>query len=158
MLEAIYSGGQTGADRGGLDAAIVLGISHGGFCPKNRHAEDGSVPLMYNLTETNSHGYRERTELNVVHTDGTVIVRKQNISPGSDLTRRLCHKHDKPYIEIIFGSGMDMSANSKRLKSFIKACKIKTLNIAGNRESVSPGIQSYTKQLLIEALDDCRSV
>ena len=29
-LERIISGGQTGADRGGLDAAIALGIPHGG--------------------------------------------------------------------------------------------------------------------------------
>ncbi|HPN84875.1 MAG TPA: putative molybdenum carrier protein, partial [Victivallales bacterium] len=50
----IVSGGQTGADRGGLDAAIALGIPHGGYCPKGRLAEDGTVPAKYNLTETGS--------------------------------------------------------------------------------------------------------
>ncbi len=39
QLSTIISGGQTGADRGALDAAIELGIKHGGWCPKGRKAE-----------------------------------------------------------------------------------------------------------------------
>ncbi len=38
-LARIISGGQTGADRGGLDAAISLGVPHGGWCPLGRPAE-----------------------------------------------------------------------------------------------------------------------
>ena len=40
-LTQIISGGQTGVDRGALDAAIELGIDHGGVCPRGRLAEDG---------------------------------------------------------------------------------------------------------------------
>ena len=36
MLEKIISGGQTGADQAALDAAIKLGIPHGGWIPKGR--------------------------------------------------------------------------------------------------------------------------
>lgn len=46
-IAKIVSGGQTGADRGGLDAAIELGIRHGGWCPKGRKAEDGAIPATY---------------------------------------------------------------------------------------------------------------
>jgi hypothetical protein len=42
--ERVISGGQTGADRGGLDAALELGIACGGCCPKGRKAEDGVIP------------------------------------------------------------------------------------------------------------------
>jgi len=35
MLE-IRSGGQTGADRAALDAAIKLGLPYGGWCPQGR--------------------------------------------------------------------------------------------------------------------------
>ncbi|MBZ0238817.1 MAG: putative molybdenum carrier protein, partial [Deltaproteobacteria bacterium] len=31
MVREIVSGGQTGADRGALDAAIELGLEHGGW-------------------------------------------------------------------------------------------------------------------------------
>ena len=50
-ISKIISGGQTGADRAGLDFAIVNGISHGGFCPRGRKAEDGQIPERYDLEE-----------------------------------------------------------------------------------------------------------
>jgi len=40
----IMSGGQTGVDRGALEAALELGIECGGWCPAGRLAEDGRIP------------------------------------------------------------------------------------------------------------------
>ncbi|MCG6885904.1 MAG: putative molybdenum carrier protein, partial [Proteobacteria bacterium] len=37
----IITGGQTGVDRGALDAALAAGIPCGGWCPDGRKAEDG---------------------------------------------------------------------------------------------------------------------
>ena len=51
MIEKIISGAQTGADRAALDAAIELGIPHGGWVPKGRLAEDGVIPPRYQLKE-----------------------------------------------------------------------------------------------------------
>ena len=62
----IVSGGQTGVDRGALDAAIALGIPHGGWCPRGRLAEDGRISDRYNLRETESADYPVRTERNVI--------------------------------------------------------------------------------------------
>ena len=36
IVAKVVSGGQTGADRGDLDAAIELDVSHGGWCPLGR--------------------------------------------------------------------------------------------------------------------------
>ena len=47
MRFKIVSGGQTGVDRGGLEAAIALGLPYGGWVPKGLIAEDGTVPLKY---------------------------------------------------------------------------------------------------------------
>ncbi|MGD9687665.1 MAG: putative molybdenum carrier protein, partial [Desulfobacter sp.] len=44
MIRKIVSGGQTGVDRAGLDAARAAGIPIGGYCPKGRLAEDGEIP------------------------------------------------------------------------------------------------------------------
>jgi hypothetical protein len=53
----IICGGQTGADRAALDWAIFHDISHGGWCPKGRKAEDGPVAGHYALKETTSARY-----------------------------------------------------------------------------------------------------
>jgi hypothetical protein len=47
VIAKIVSGGQTGVDRAGLDVALALGIPHGGWCPKGRKAEDGTIPGSY---------------------------------------------------------------------------------------------------------------
>jgi len=73
MITKIISGGQTGADRGGLDAAIHCGLPHGGWCPKGRKAEDGLIPSKYQHKEMESSGYLPRTQANVFDSDATVI-------------------------------------------------------------------------------------
>jgi hypothetical protein len=47
MIRKIISGGQTGADQAALDAAIKLGIPHGGWIPKGRLTEKGTLPDKY---------------------------------------------------------------------------------------------------------------
>jgi len=57
MLKKIISGGQTGADRAGLDVAIKKGIPHGGWIPKGRKTEDGTLPEQYKLQEMPTASY-----------------------------------------------------------------------------------------------------
>jgi len=51
MLKKIISGGQTGADQAGLDAAIKHNIPHGGAISKGRMTEDGMLPEKYKFKE-----------------------------------------------------------------------------------------------------------
>lgn len=85
-LKVIISGGQTGADRAGLDAAMEAGFSVGGYCPKGRLAEDGRVPDHYPLIELTKGGYPARTEKNVVESDGTLILNIGKLSGGTKYT------------------------------------------------------------------------
>ena len=73
MIRKIISGGQTGADRAALDVAIKFNIPHGGWIPKGRKAEDGRLPDRYQLQEMPTPSYPERTEQNVIDSDGTLI-------------------------------------------------------------------------------------
>ena len=43
-IEKIISGGQTGADIAGVDAAIFCNFPYGGWLPKGRKTENGAVP------------------------------------------------------------------------------------------------------------------
>src|SRR6266536_1910541 len=96
----IVSGGQTGADRGGLDAAISLGIEHGGWCPAGRRAEDGAVPTRYRLRETLATDYSVRTQLNVREADGTIVFTRGAPTGGSALTVEHARKLGRPVLHV----------------------------------------------------------
>jgi hypothetical protein len=96
MLSKIVSGGQTGVDRGALDAAIAAGLDHGGWCPTGRKAEDGTIPEKYQLSETSSSSYAGRTALNVRDSGGTLVLSKGLIRGGTRLTIELASRYDRP--------------------------------------------------------------
>ena len=60
MITKIISGGQTGADQAALDAAIEMGIPHGGWIPRGRLTESGPLPQRYNLQEMPTGDYLSR--------------------------------------------------------------------------------------------------
>lgn len=145
----IISGGQTGADQAGLDAAIELGIPHGGWCPLGRRSEDGPIPLKYSLKETLSDYYRDRTTRNVQDSDGTVIFIDGSIDkePGSALTLNLCKMDERPNLLVNLSIDSIESA-AKLVRTFVSHYEIKTLNVAGSRASASPGIGPKVFQVL----------
>ena len=96
----IISGGQTGVDRAALDSAIELGMPHGGYCPKGRRAEDGTIPSKYNLIEHAEVQYAGRTLENVLSSDGTLILHIGIISNGTALTKEFCIQREKPILII----------------------------------------------------------
>ena len=74
MIEKIISGGQTGVDRGALDGALSLNFPCGGWCPEGRLAEDGMIDERYPVQVLAGAGYRQRTKLNVLDSDGTLLI------------------------------------------------------------------------------------
>jgi predicted Rossmann-fold nucleotide-binding protein len=144
----IISGGQTGVDRAALDAAIQLGIGCGGFCPKGRKSEDGIIPEKYPLIETHTYNYPERTELNVKTGDGTLILFAGTPDRGTQLTIELCRRHNKPCVVI----NLPDEKERVDVKSWLQKNNIHILNVAGNRESISPGIHEKAYLFLIEVL------
>ena len=72
MIIRIISGGQTGADRAALDFAIKHNIPYGGWVPKGRKTEDGTLPEKYHLQEMPTVQYANRTEKNILDSDGTL--------------------------------------------------------------------------------------
>jgi hypothetical protein len=93
----IVSGGQTGVDRGALDAALACGVACGGWCPAGRLAEDGRMPDRYPLREAPRPGYRERTARNVLDSDGTLLLYFGELSGGTEETLALCLQLRRPY-------------------------------------------------------------
>lgn len=149
----IVSGAQTGADRGGLDAALELGIEYGGWIPKGRRAEDGRVPDKYQgLVETKQSTYPPRTELNVQNSDATVIFIRGVVGTGSELTAALARKHDKPILHMNLLADLPVRVDAGVVRDFVLRYNVQVLNVAGSRESSAPGIQERVRQILVEAL------
>jgi hypothetical protein len=95
------SGGQTGADRAGLDFAIEAGLEHGGYVPRGRKAEDGRIDDRYNLIELSTSSYPARTRRNIEKSDGTVIFSLERVlNGGIKLTLELANKLGKPVLHI----------------------------------------------------------
>ena len=149
LVSKIISGGQTGAERAGLDVALWHQFPHGGWCPKGRKAEDGTVGGQYQLTETPSASYLQRTEWNVRDSDGTIVFTfAEDITGGSLRTLAFAKKHQKPCLHI----SRSIYQPEVLIQNFIAEHSIRVLNIAGSRESKEVGIHDWVKRLLDDAL------
>ena len=144
---SVVSGGQTGVDRGALDAAMALGIAVAGWCPQGRLAEDGPIPEKYPLQELEGGGYPERTLKNVVDSDVTVIIYFDELSGGTKLTYDYCIAESKPRI-LINGAKKDMTNAVAMLNRFVSSNGIKVLNIAGPRESKDDRAYEYSYNVI----------
>lgn len=143
QIEKIVSGGQTGADRAGLDFAIAHQIPHGGWCPKGRRALDGPLDSKYQLTETPSSGYPQRTEWNVRDSDATLVFTfAANATGGSLKTLELAKKHAKPHLHV------HKATSHKDVLRFLNRHQPRVLNIAGSREEKEPGLYAWVLESL----------
>lgn len=143
----IISGGQTGVDRAGLDWAIETKISHGGWCPKGRHSEDGVIDKQYKLKETPSKDYIARTEKNILDSDATLIINRGQLTSGTLMTFNFCKKQNKPVL-LINVDKTDIAETTLAIIQWLETGQFKTLNIAGPRESKCPGIYNETLHIL----------
>lgn len=146
MLSKVISGGQTGADRAGLDAALESGFPIGGSCPVGRMAEDGPINDTYTLTEIGG-GYRQRTKQNVIDSDGTAIFYESYLHGGTEATVLFCIRQGKPY-KLIDIELVESSRAAELLSEFVREFNVSVLNVAGPRSSSCPAIYRYVKQAI----------
>jgi hypothetical protein len=145
-LAKIVSGGQTGVDRGALDAALAAGFPCGGWAPAGRIAEDGPIPARYPLAEL-AGGYEERTLQNVLDSDGTAILYFGELEGGTRLTAQYCQEHRKP-CELLNAGRLNPKQAAREIVAFVAGNRIKVLNIAGPRASKWPGARDYSRDTI----------
>lgn len=151
-LEKIISGGQTGVDRAGLDVALELKIPIGGYIPKGRWAADGSLHKDYkNMVETATDAPEERTRLNVMLGDATLILTMGKLDPGTQLTAEIASTLEKPCLELnlhetLRADGLQVAI--AKSQAFISRNEVKVLNIAGPREENVPKIHDRAADFL----------
>jgi hypothetical protein len=144
----VVSGGQTGVDRAALDVALRLGIPCGGWCPAGRGAEDGPIPPAYPLQETPSADPSQRTAWNVRDSDATLILLHGDAAGGTKHTVHEARSMNRP----LFIRDLRAPPSVASIEAWLEAASVRTLNVAGPRESECPGIYAEAFALLYELL------
>lgn len=152
-LAKIVSGGQTGIDRGALDAALAAAVPCGGWCPAGRRAEDGPIPSRYPVTALASESYRERTRRNVVDSDATLIIYQQDLEGGTALTMRFCRELGRPVCSIDLAA-VPVEAAAEAIRAFLHLNTVAVLNVAGPRASKWPQARRLCRELVGTVLSD----
>lgn len=153
MILKVVSGGQTGVDQAGLLIASEMGVEIGGWCPKGG-LDENRVDIRKrhpSLVEATTSNPDERTKLNVRDSDGTLIIvpgwpLSEKIKDGTRLTIEEAQRLKKPYL--IF-SLTNKHQDAHVIQAWVQDNNIEILNIAGPRESNSPGIYQKTCEMLL---------
>ena len=146
----VVSGGQTGADRAALDWACYHRVAHDGWCPKGRLAADGPLLPKYQLRETESAGYRQRTKLNVRDSEATLVFNMGALDGGTLQTVRFAQTLKKPYRVFQLDQG-NLEGVAQEVLEWLALEGFTVINVAGPREEKRPGIYP----LVFSVLDLC---
>lgn len=152
----VISGGQTGVDQHALFAARAAGLQTGGWAPKGWTTEAGCEPWLadYGLAECDQPGYPARTFANVRDSHGTLLVGSPFTS-GSKATINAVKSLGRPVLIVsrqyrgqTVGEHTVQDADPDLVVLWLLTNQIGVLNVAGNRESVSPGIGQAAEKFL----------
>lgn len=147
VLDKVISGGQSGADHGGLVAARKAGVATGGWMPRGFRTLDGPKPgraRLYGLREHPSPAYPPRTFANARDADATVRFAVNWSSPGELCTSRVCRTLHRPMYDV------DMT-HLLLVTPFVRWLRehdVSVLNVAGHSEQSHPGTRSFVKRFL----------
>lgn len=147
MLVQVISGGQTGADLGGLIAARACGLLTGGWMPRGFLTLDGPRPELaaaFGLREHPSPNYPPRTRRNVQQADATIRLARHWHTPGERATLKFLLQYRKPYLDV----RIDDPPAPAAVADWLRAGRVRILNVAGNTERSAPGIEGQVAEYL----------
>ena len=151
MLKKIISGGQTSADQAALDAAIKLGIAHGGWIPKGRTTETGTLHENYDLREMPTDDYAECIVQNVKDSKGTLIIYYGKLTGDLYRAERETLKHKHQLLGVDLNQTIAFHAASL-VNDWIHLRHIDVLYVVGPSTTVNLHAGKHTKLLLERAL------
>ncbi len=151
----IISGGQTGADRAGAEAALMTGLSLGGWAPNGFQAEDGRIPERYAQHMIEHRGsYAARTKENVKLADAVLVLSMHPVdSLGTKLTCRLALEYNRPCVSF---NPLDGERGAGFAMIWIAQYKPKVLMVAGPRESKQWGLEEAGTEYMIKLIEMLR--
>ena len=147
MIKKIISGGLPGVELAALDAAIKLGIPRKGWTYKRRKTEDDALPKQYNVMEIDNPSYFERLEKNIIDSEGTVILTYGRLIRGSNATKDLANKLNKPCLLLELNKCTLNHAISS-IRKWMDNHEIKEIFFTGSKPIASPNIHKEVIQII----------
>lgn len=156
----IITGGQTGADQGGLRGARAAGQQTGGWVPKGCRTEDGPAPWLLTGYECQEHAlaqYAPRTVANVRMAEALIWIGDTD-SPGGRLTLERARLEGVPVLTLSFPATFPLEGAIRLVRNWLyhpdRTPRVGVLMVAGNREGLNPGVGAYTEMLMREVLTE----
>ena len=149
-LKRIITGGQSGADQAAWRAARAAGLKTGGAMPRGFQTEDGPRPELaaqFGAEQHESPDPADRTVANVHDSDATLVFAPERPGAGTMLTIEACRETGAPCL-VVHTDELDSEKTLARIADQILALRIRTLNVAGDRESTLPGIGATVEDFL----------
>lgn len=164
MIVRLISGGQNGADEGGLRAGKTFGLETGGTMPAGFRTLDGPKPEfaeMYGVEEHESEAYPPRTYKNVKESDATIRFATDFTTAGEKCTMKAIEQYGKPYFDVQIRNvdtfALPVEMHPQTAAKWLIAKNIQTLNVAGNSEKSSPGIGKWVERYITVMLNTAKA-
>lgn len=117
-------------------------------------AEDGAIRAVYQPVETPTADYPVRTEWNVRDSDATVIFAMGELEGGSLLTAEMAGRCGRSWLHVDLGAISEEDAARRVAAWLADLSGDVVLNVAGQRESKSPGIGEAVRRVTSAVLRD----
>ena len=140
MIAKLINAGQTGVERAALDVALEIGMPCGGWCDRDRLADDGRIPDHYPLAEMQTEGYRGRTHRNVEEADAVLVLCRETVTSGALLTIRFGQWLQKLVGIVDLSRPQSRAECVRQVRDMLDEMHGLTLQVTGPRESEAPGI------------------
>lgn len=161
----VRSGGQSGADRGAMDAARQCGVRVSGWCPAGGWAEDypdppGVLELYPEMVETPSSDVIQRTEWNIRDSTCCIVFNTRNsaTSPGTSAGYAFNEKYGTPHFDIWLDGPDAFDIQLERACTWL--CELNddavVLGVDGPRASEYPGIYDISFEATKAILEEFR--
>jgi len=118
-------------------------------------AEDGPIDSRYPLEVLAGAGYPERTRENVLDSDGTVILFREEPTGGTKSSQKLARSRRKPYL-LLDMEQTDIEEASEMTSQFIFEKGLWRINFSGPRASEWPEAHQLAYQLTTRLISKVR--
>ena len=158
----LLSGGQSGSDRGAMDAATAYGIPVGGWCPAGGWAEDLTEPpgvraLYPQIVETPSADVTQRTEWNIRDSTCCMVLKAsaEGVSPGTDVGYTFYEKYSTPNYSIVLDSPVGIEEQLEQACAWMEGLDNDAIVISfgGPRASEYPGVYEIAYNVVTALLE-----